>query len=220
MPDETKPKPKKGGNKRKRAVLSDQQRRYADAYLICLNKAEAARRAGYGSPEGVSTYVHNLPQVRDYIDTRLEAKSKKFDLELDDILAELKLIGMARMSDFVEGDADGHPRFKAIDAIPEDKLAALEELSFDRIERTELDGKGEDAVPVAEVSTKKVKFKFAKKSALETLGKHLGMRTGSAEGPGLDPNVPRKVIIEGGLPEGPAPGPRDDSEEPKPEPKK
>ncbi|HET8522270.1 MAG TPA: terminase small subunit [Thermomicrobiales bacterium] len=82
------------------AKLTPKQRRFADAYLgeAKGNATEAARIAGYKLPEQSGYENKKKPEIRAYIDDRLNAET----LSSAEVLAELTDVGAARWREFVE----------------------------------------------------------------------------------------------------------------------
>ena len=96
------------------------------------------------------------------------ARSRRTEIDIDQVLRELGHIGFSNMLDFVTIGDDGRVTFD-LTHLSRDQAAAIQEIVVD--EYTE--GAGEDARNV-----KRTRFKLANKvAALEKMGKHLGMFT-------------------------------------------
>jgi len=101
------------------------------------------------------------------------------------VVAELAMLGFSNMADYLKCVEGGDPYFDYA-GLTRDQAAALSEVTVE----TYVEGKGKDAE-----SVKRVKFKLADKiSALDKLGRHLGMfKEGGEGGSG---NVDRELIRE------------------------
>jgi len=71
--------------------ITPQQRRFADAYLVHLNGARAAREAGYSvkSADKIAWKLLRVPQVRGYLDKKMEAEAERHDINADAIVRML-----------------------------------------------------------------------------------------------------------------------------------
>lgn len=74
-----------------RAVLSDKHRTFADEYIICLNGAEAARKAGYSakSAKVQASKLLTNPNIEAYIRARMDSKDKELIASQDEVLQYL-----------------------------------------------------------------------------------------------------------------------------------
>lgn len=142
------------------AKLTAKQEIFVQEYLIDLNAAQAAIRAGYSSATAKEIGAENLtkPNIRARIDEALAERSRRTGINQDRVVQELARIGF----------------FKATDAVNVNSAKLKENITDD------------DAAVIASVKVKTVsgdsfdsterEIKFADKlKALELLGKHLGM---------------------------------------------
>lgn len=69
-------------------ALNERQKRFCDEYLIDLDATNAAIRAGYSEKTAYSIGSENLrkPELRHYIDERLEAKNKELIADQDEVM--------------------------------------------------------------------------------------------------------------------------------------
>lgn len=146
--------------------LTDKQKRFVDEYLIDLNGAQAAIRAGY-SPKSVDKNAYKIlqrPHVQEYLRLRQEELRKKIQVTAESIVAELAKIGFADISDFISIEEEVNPetgvsfRYVAIkqtkDMLPEKRAA----------------------IAGIKQGAKGIEIKlYNKVEALELLGKHLGL---------------------------------------------
>lgn len=151
------------------ARLTEKQKRFADEYLIDLNATQAAKRAGYKDPN-IGRQLITKNNVSEYIGKRREKLQGKTEVTQERVIEELKKIGFAKLTDFLEYktalrvvdyDANGEPQYD---------WAML----VNAIDSAEVDGS-----PIQEVSISKdgtFKFKlYSKLDALEKLARHLGL---------------------------------------------
>lgn len=166
--------------------LTPLQHQFVKEYLIDLNAAQAAIRAGY-SAKTASRIGPNLlgkPNVAAAIQLEKDKRSKRTEITADMVLKELAKIGFCNLDDFLKISDTGTPiiDFSGADR---DKMAALSEITQD----TYFEGKGEDAQEV-----KKTKIKLQDKvKSLQLIGNHLGMFRENAGGD--DAPAPIKVEI-------------------------
>jgi len=71
--------------------ITPKQRRFADEYLLDLNGAAAARRAGYSakSADKIAWRLLRTPQVRGYLDRKMEVEAERHDINADAIVRML-----------------------------------------------------------------------------------------------------------------------------------
>lgn len=92
--------------------LTIKQKRFADEYIISGNATEAAIKAGYAERSAYQLGAENLkkPQIKSYIDERLEELNDKAIAKQDEILRYLTSVvrGQSRSAIVViEGDGGG-----------------------------------------------------------------------------------------------------------------
>ena len=152
--------------------LDAREKRFVEEYLIDLDVERSALAAGYAASTARTKafmWVSNgkqKPHVYDAIKKAMEKRSKRTEITAEAVLAELGKIGFANMLDYVRIGSDGDP-FIDLSELTREQAAAISEATVEDF----TDGRGEDSRNV-----RKVKIKLSdKKSALETIGKHLGM---------------------------------------------
>lgn len=106
--------------------LTIKQKKFADEYLISGNATEAAIKAGYAERSAYQSGAENLkkPQIKSYIDERLEELNDKAIAKQDEILRYLTSVvrGQSRSAIVViEGDGDGVSSARLIDKPPDEK---------------------------------------------------------------------------------------------------
>lgn len=164
------------------AGLTPKQAQFVREYLIDLNATQAAIRAGYSAKTAYSIAEQNLRklEVKAAIDKAMETRAERTQITADRVLEELALVGFFRLGECLRITPDGEPYLDLSGATPE-QLAAIAETQTEDV----IEGRGEDSRTI-----RKVKVKFHDKlSALEKIGKHLGMFKDRVEhsGPGGEP---------------------------------
>ena len=171
----------------KESSLTPKRLRFIDEYMVDLNATQAAIRAGYSkktAQEQSSRLLSNV-MVQQEIERRRADLAEKSRITTEKVVAELGKIGFANMADYLKCNEGGDPYFD-YSSLTRDQAAALAEVTVESY----VEGKGKDAQ-----SVKKIKFKLANKiSALDKLGRHLGMfKDGGKGGSG---NVDRELVRE------------------------
>lgn len=148
--------------------LSPKQQRFVEEYLVDLNGAAAARRAGYKARNADDLAVQLLrkTQVQEAIQAAQAVRSERVQLKADDVIEELKRIGFADLGQILDFTGDT-VKLRAPGTIPEAARRALSSIKVKRV----WEGTGDDKVPVDVLEFKL----WDKVSALEKLGKHLGL---------------------------------------------
>jgi phage terminase small subunit len=137
-------------------------------YLIDLNAAQAAIRAGYSAKTARVIGHENLtkPDIAAAIEKAMAERAERTRLTGDMVVDELRKIGFANMADYMKSTREGYP-YLDFSALTRDQTAALAEVTVEDF----VDGRGEETHAV-----KRVKFKLHEKlSALDKLGRHLGL---------------------------------------------
>lgn len=122
--------------------------------------------AGYAKNDGNASRLNGNEKVRARVEEILAEGAAKAGVTVQRVVEELAKVGFANMQDYMRSGTDGDP-YLDFSGLTRDQAAALAEVTVEDFK----DGRGEDARDV-----RRVKFKLADKlSALEKLGKHLGM---------------------------------------------
>lgn len=142
-------------------ALNPKQERFCKEYVIDLNGTQAAIRAGYSENTANEQAARLLADVsiQNYV-KRLQNKiSERLEITADMVVQELAKIGFANTHDFV---TDGNS------IVDISKLERVKVASVSGVKVTEIE---------SEFGSKKItELKFHDKvSALEKLGKHLGV---------------------------------------------
>lgn len=144
------------------------QQRFIEEYLIDLNAAAAARRAGFTATSARRQGWEMLsnPVIAEKVQIELDKRAKRTQITADRVLKELFDRATSNMRHYVIVQEDGSVYLDFSDLTPS-QWAAVQEIQVEEY----MDGKGEDAREI-----KKVKFKLHNQTKnLELLGKHLGL---------------------------------------------
>lgn len=143
-------------------TLTPKQQRFADEYLIDLNAAQAAIRAGYSTNSAKEIGFENLtkPHIREYVDTKLAERSRRTHITQDRVLQELARIAFVDVTDLVDPQTG-----EISDFASKDDRAAVQGIKVKR-SSSDTGYSVEREVKIAD-----------KARALDMLGKHLGMFT-------------------------------------------
>lgn len=140
--------------------MRPRQRRFVEEYLVDLNGAQAARRAGYGTkrPDKAAYRLLRRPDVAAAVAAGQRKKSEELEISAERVLAEYAKIAFANMSDFAAFGPEGLVLKDMADLAPEQTAAVAE---------------------VTESKTQHggtVRFKLHDKlSALHALARHIGL---------------------------------------------
>lgn len=118
---------------------TDRQRMFCMEYIIDLNAAQAAIRAGYrpGNARICACKLMALPDIKAEIKRLMRDREKRLSIAADEIINELVIIAKANAADFAqvtvrEGkDKEGNPvevyqvKIKPTEEIDREKIAAL-----------------------------------------------------------------------------------------------
>jgi phage terminase small subunit len=153
-----------------RPAFTERQLAFIREYLVDLNAADAARRAGY-SPENANKIAYGLrnqPKIAARIETRQARRSEKKRVTADRVLEELGRMAFSNMADYVEWGPEGI-KLRDNALLDEDQTAAVA-----------------DVEPKGNGKVARLKL-YDKLAALNALARHLGMTGGrTALGPRHD----------------------------------
>lgn len=144
------------------SLLTDSEQAFINEYMVDFNPTEAAKRAGYKSPSSSSRNLMSNSTIRYIIMCRQQELRDISQVTAQAVLNELSKIAFADIGDFVQFD---------------NNLVTLK------------DSSEVDTSVVSEVQSTQygVKIKlYNKHSALESIGKHLGMFREKVEVTGKD----------------------------------
>lgn len=182
--------------------LTPQQQRFVEEYLVCLNAAEAARRASYSAKEttrgkkpkrggGRRTNAENTgyillhkPNIAKAIKIAIAERAARVSLKADQVVEELAVIAKSSLNDYVVTDEG---RVELAPGVHPSAIRAVAGIKFKRRTMTHKDGS-----TVVEVDAD-LRL-WSKPEGLRMSGQHLGMFsekvvfTGPNDGP-IEVNV-------------------------------
>lgn len=140
-------------------MLTDQNKRFGEEYIIDLHITNSAIRAKYSKKTAYSIGQRLLKNVemQDYIQKLMKERSERTNITQDKVLKELAHLGFSNIKNYIKASTDGFIVFKDIDQISEEDARAIESIKVN-------------------VKEGKIEFKLHSKSrGLELIGRHLGM---------------------------------------------
>lgn len=170
-------------------ALTAKMKRFAEEYIVDLNAAQAAIRAGYSARTAKQIGQENLtkPDLQEYIQNLMDERSKRTEITADMVLREYAKLGFSNITDYlsveqrlitIDTTEDGAPitdtvqvvRIFETDMVPEEKMRAVAEIK----------------------QTKEgIALKLHdKKGALDSIARHLGMFNDKST---IDVNVTKKL---------------------------
>lgn len=163
-------------------MLTDQNKRFGEEYIIDLHITNAAIRAKYSKKTAYSIGQRLLKNVemQEYIQKLMKERSERTQITADMVLKELATFGFANIQSYIKHSQDGLIIFKSIDDVPEEAARAIE------------------AIKVVDNGNKgSVEFKLHSKSrGLELIGRHLGMFLDKTEHSGKVEVEVKRIITE------------------------
>lgn len=145
--------------------LTDKQKRFCQEYIIDLNGTQAAIRAGYSKNTARQIAEQNLSKldIQEYISSLQQKIGDKLEITAERVIGEIAKLAFSNVQDFLEADNT----ITDISALSRDTAAAVESIKKTTTEWGS-DDKGGTKTHIS--------FKlYDKISALEKLGKHLGI---------------------------------------------
>lgn len=142
------------------ATMTAKQTKFIDEYMIDLNQTKAAIRAGYSpktANEQASRLLTNV-NIQHELQKKQAEQSRRTGITQDRVLNELAKIGFSNMDDFVMWGRKGI-NLRESNELSREDAACVQEVSESITEYG---------------STTKIKL-YDKKSALELIGKHIGL---------------------------------------------
>lgn len=158
----------------KNGKMSAKEERFVSEYLITLNAADAARKAGYAQKSARMT-GHKL-LTKTYISDAIQTEKMKLagnaKITTEMVIAELGKIAFASLRNFIELDGNGHPHINLQNASNDD-LDALQDVQIETV----LERRGSNPNGQTEYNrVRKTKVKLLNKlEALEKLAQYTGV---------------------------------------------
>ena len=159
--------------------LNKREERCLLEYFVDLNPVRAAMAAGYSETVAhtrafqwvsLRSARNPKPHLREAIEAKMQERAEKTEITVDEIEAELSIIGKHNIEDYVDIGPDGEIKIKPFPEMPKDASRAIAKIK----EVKRVIGKG-----VMEIRTE-LTF-HDKVRALELLGKRRGMFRDSIE---------------------------------------
>lgn len=169
--------------------LNPKQEAFVREYLVDLNATQAAIRAGYSehTAKAQGSRLLTNAAVGAAIAKAQARRANRLEITQDMVLQELAHVGFARITDLVTWD-EGRTVFVPSDELEDGQVAAVASIEAETRTFTREDGDGE--------MVHKVKLKLNDKlSALEKIGRHLGMFQDKPEPP-PDPETTVRTVRE------------------------
>jgi phage terminase small subunit len=146
-------------------TLTDRQRTFCEEYLVDLNAAQAAIRAGYSAKTArvIANETLAKPAVAAYLQQLLAERSQRTQVTADRVITEVARLGFSdvrKLFDPLSG------QLLAPSEWPDDVAAAVSSIEVEEL----MGGTGPDRTQIG--WTKKVKL-WDKPKSLEMLGRHL-----------------------------------------------
>ncbi len=116
-----KKKAKKTAKKKAALAGRPKQRRFAEEYLVDMNAAQAAVRAGYSKAQGAR--LMGMPAVRELVDKLIAERSERTRITTDRVLEELASICFSNVEHYERGEPDSPLRLKP--GAPHDAMRAV-----------------------------------------------------------------------------------------------
>lgn len=157
--------------------LTPKQETFVREYLVDLNATAAAVRAGYASGD-IGRQLLTKTHVQEAIAEAQKARAERTQVTADRVLLELARVAFLDPADVLDFASGPSVRLRDADRIPEDARRAIASIKVKRY----AEGRGEAAKEV-EV----IEFRLCDKlSALDKLGRHLGLFADRVEVTGKD----------------------------------
>lgn len=147
--------------------MTARQQRFVEEYLIDLNAAQAAIRAGYKASEYTDTNANKIlenTRVKAEVDKAVAERSKRTGINQDRVIQELAKIGFSKITDAIDPETA-----KIKENASADDLACIQSIK----------------IKPNEWGTEREVKMYDKKSALVDLGRHLGLFKDKVEITGL-----------------------------------
>lgn len=171
--------------------LTDKQKKFVEEYLVDLNATQAAIRAGYSKKTADKTAAKLVVKscIKNAISEEIAKRSKRTEITQDRVLKELAKIGFADIKDYLQYRTEKTQIATNDEGEP---IIGYREI-IDIKTSEEVDGTIINEVSISKDGTFKFKL-YDKLSALEKMGKHLGMFTEKVDNTGevkLNINIKR-----------------------------
>ncbi len=161
--------------------MTDKQKAFVQEYLVDLNATQAAIRAGYSADTANEQGSQNLAKLSVEIKAAMDERAQRTEITQDRVLKELARIGFADIRKVVQWGEE-RTVFTPSEDLEEDDAATVSSVKSKTKTFTSKDGEHEVTVEIEMKMHDKL-------SALEKIGKHLGMFTDKVEHSGNISNL-------------------------------
>ena len=136
--------------------LTPKQARFVQEYLIDLNAAQAAIRAGYSAKTARVIGHENLtkPDIAVAIEKAKAKRAERTELTSDMVVDELRKIGFANMADYMKSTPEGDP-YLDFSALTPAQTAALSEVTVEDTSRAAARMRGRSSASNSSCTTSK-----------------------------------------------------------------
>lgn len=155
--------------------ITELEERFCNEYLVDLNGAAAATRAGYSANSAKQTAykLMDRPRIQVRIRELIDRQKERTKVTADRVIAEYAKLAFANMYEHLRIQPDGSV-IVDLSLLTPDQAAALSEVTQETVSRTGGDDKDKDGAPAQPVLRTKIKL-ASKQAALDSLARHLGM---------------------------------------------
>jgi phage terminase small subunit len=149
--------------------MNEKQEQFLIAYLRTNNATKAAEEVGYKQPHVAGPRLLEHVEIKEALTAARVAKMVKFHVETDRVLQEMAAVGLSDIRELLTQAAEGGDiTLRNLDEWPESAARAVSSFKVKRTIRRTDDGQEVEDI------THEVRL-WPKTSALEQLGKHLGL---------------------------------------------
>jgi phage terminase small subunit len=151
-------------------ALKPRQKLFIAEYLVDLDPKRAAIAVGYSEKAAYSIGRENLqkPHIKAAIAEEIEKRKDRIGITAEEVINELRLIGMANMSDFVKVNEDGSVQVIPLDQLTEGKSRIIKKIREKRVIKSTAEGD--------QILDGTYEFELCDKvKSLELLSRHLGI---------------------------------------------
>jgi len=178
-------------------ALTAKQKTFVQEYLVDLNATQAAIRARYSAKtaeQQASRLLSNV-KVQEAIQKAMGQREKRTEITQDRVLQELAKIGFANITDYLKVDGSDYQAGIEEDGSPIMRRGKYVDIfETDNINRAKM-----DAVSEIKQTKEGISLKLHDKvSALEKIGRHLGMFKDKVELTGKDGGA-LQVVFDSGM---------------------
>lgn len=159
----------------KKRGIPPKRKRFAQEYIIDLNKTQAAIRAGYSKKTAYcqGQRLSKNVEVKKYIEKLIKARTERTKITQDKVLREMYHLGFSNIKNYIQASTAGFISFKDMDKISEEDARAIEVIKVNLKQGT-------------------IEFKLhSKTKTIEMMGRHLGMFIDKVQQVG---NVPIRLV--------------------------